>query len=53
MRELLRRYPFASGLVGAIAGLAVGLLVIHTYFDHKALHDLVNMVNANAEKAKP
>ena len=39
------------GACGALGGLLVGLGLIHAYYDHQVLHDLVNLVNANAAKA--
>lgn len=51
MRSLLTRLgPFAKGFAGAVLGILLVLLLVHAWFDHKALHDIVNMVNANAAK---
>lgn len=50
-RLLARLGPFAKGFAGAIAGMLLVLLLVHAWFDHIALHDLVNMVNA--AKAQP
>ena len=51
MRSLLTRLgPFAKGFAGAVVGIILVLLLVHAWFDHTALHDLVNMVNANAVK---
>lgn len=51
IRDLLSR-PFVKGLVGAMVGGLMFLAGFHAYFDHRALHDLVNMVNATAAKPK-
>ena len=45
------RHPFTLGVAGALGGLVLGLTLIHLYYDHRVLHDLVNLVNANAAKA--
>ncbi len=36
----------ASGMVGVLLALAVS----HVYEDHKALHAIIDMINANAAK---
>lgn len=48
MHRLLNRLPVS--VVGGIVGVLIGLGLIHAYYDHKALHDLVNLVNAQAAK---
>lgn len=45
--------PFVRGFLGACAAvicLLAGLVIVHLWSDHQALHTLVNYLNANAIK---
>ncbi len=43
-------HPFTKGTAGAIVGGLLLLLALHVYTDHKALHQIVDMINANAAR---
>ena len=42
--------PFGKGLLGVAVGGVLWLLALHAYTDHKALHEIVVFLNANAGK---
>ena len=52
MRSLLTRLgPFAKGFAGAVVGVLLVLLLVHLWFDHAALHAIVDLVNKQAAGA--
>lgn len=42
--------PFGKGLLGAVVGGLLFLAGLHLYTDHKALHEVIGFLNANAGK---
>lgn len=50
-----RHASLFKGVIGGIGGVAIALLLLHLWTDHRALHDLVDLVNANiaAQRADP
>lgn len=46
----LRSKPLVLGLLGGVAGIVVGVLLLHLYMDHYALHQLITLANQAATK---
>lgn len=41
-----------KGLIGGVLGVALALFLWHAWIDHAALHALIDLVNANAQRAQ-
>lgn len=45
------RQKVAAVLLG-VAGMLVGLAMVHAYVDHQALHAIIGLINQQQEAAK-
>ncbi len=45
--------PFAKGALGAIVGGLLLASLFHLYQDHRVLHEIVSLINAQVAAAKP